>query len=116
MIVGVGVDVVDLQRFRDTLARTPGVADRLFTPSERDGSEQTLAAIFAAKEALAKALGVPDQLAWHDVEVTHNQHGRPIMTVTDPAFADLSVHVSLSHDGGVAVATVVVERLSDSPN
>ena len=110
VIVGIGIDVVDLQRFSETLERTPGIMERLFTASERTGSEQTLAATFAAKEALAKALGVPGELSWHDVEVTHDPTGRPILTVSHPSCADLSVHVSLTHDAGIAMAVVVAER------
>ena len=56
MILGLGIDVVDIDRFGDTLARTPALRERLFTDSERDLPLHSLAARFAAKEALAKAL------------------------------------------------------------
>jgi holo-[acyl-carrier protein] synthase len=110
VIVGVGVDVVDLQRFDDSLARTPGLRERLFTPAERDLPNHSLAATFAAKEAVAKALGVPGGLGWHDVVVTRDASGRPGLTVAGEAYADLRWHVSLSHDGGLATAMVVAER------
>ena len=57
MIIGVGIDVVDIGRFGATLERTPALRERLFTPEERDLPLQSLAARFAAKEAVAKALG-----------------------------------------------------------
>src|SRR5206468_4151879 len=59
MILGLGVDLVDVARFDATLRRTPALRPRLFTESERGLATQSLAARFAAKEALAKALGAP---------------------------------------------------------
>ena len=72
-IVGVGIDVVDIERFEDALRRTPGLAARLFTPGEIDRPPASLAARFAAKEALAKALGAPGGMAWHDAEVVRTR-------------------------------------------
>ncbi len=69
MIVGVGIDVVDIARFEATLERTPGLAQRLFTPGERHVKPASLAARFAAKEALAKARGAPGTVDWEDAEV-----------------------------------------------
>ena len=75
VIVGVGIDVVPVARFVKALRRTPGLADRLFTPAEQvteagvARSPQSLAARFAAKEALAKALGAPGGMQWTDAEV-----------------------------------------------
>ncbi|HSY14862.1 MAG TPA: 4'-phosphopantetheinyl transferase superfamily protein, partial [Jatrophihabitantaceae bacterium] len=72
MIVGLGVDVVPVSRFADSLVRTPGLAARLFTEAERltlagaNRSAESLAARFAAKEALAKALGAPGGMVWTD--------------------------------------------------
>lgn len=115
MIIGIGVDVVDVARFEDTLRRTPGVVERLLLPAEREHPIEGLAARFAAKEALAKALGAPGNLAWHDAEVARDPDGRPRLLVRGSvaAAADrLGVrhwHVSLSHDGGAAVAVVVAE-------
>lgn len=115
MIVGVGIDVVDIARFEQALARTPGLAGRLFTTGERGLPPRSLAARFAAKEALAKALGAPRGLLWTDAEVTSGPGGRPRLTVsgTVMAAADrLGVtgwHLSLSHDGGIASAVVIAE-------
>jgi holo-[acyl-carrier protein] synthase len=114
-VIGVGIDVVDLDRFGESLARTPGLAERLFTPGERGLGIASLAARFAAKEALAKALGAPSDLAWHDAEVLTEESGRPVFSLrgTVAARATLlgaaSVHLSLSHDAGIASAVVVLE-------
>lgn len=115
MIVGVGIDVCDLARFEATLARTPAVRERLFTAPERELPVASLAARFAAKEALAKALGAPPGLVWTDVTIHRGDHGRPHVEVTG-GVADLATslgvarwHVSLSHDGGVATAVVIAE-------
>lgn len=115
MIVGIGVDIVDLERFSAMLLRTPHVADRVFTPAEREGSRQSLAATFAAKEAVAKALGAPAGLDWQDVEVRRDDTGRPGLWTTGTveraadAIGVTHWHVSLTHDAGTAVAMVVAE-------
>lgn len=115
MIVGVGVDIVDTARFAVALERTPRLASRLFTFSERRHTGLSLAARFAAKEAVAKALGGPPGLRWTDVEIGSAAGGqpyvRPYATVQDAAAARgvHSWHVSLSHDGGMAIAMVIVE-------
>ena len=114
-VVGIGVDVVDIARFEKSLERTPTLSRRLFVESERNLPVPSLAARFAAKEALAKALGAPKGLRWHDAVVVTDETGRPSLdlsgTVADAAArAGVSVvHVSLSHDGGSAVAMVVAE-------
>lgn len=116
MIVGVGIDVVDVARFARSLERTPGLAVRLFTDRERGLPPRSLAARFAAKEALAKALGAPRGLRWTDAEVRRAEDGRPSLHVTgtvQEAAGRLGVttwHLSLSHDGGVAIAMVVAEN------
>jgi holo-[acyl-carrier protein] synthase len=115
MIVGVGIDVVGIARFEQSLARTPGLALRLFTEGERVLPTQSLAARFAAKEALAKALGAPRGLLWTDAEVITGPAGRPHLRVAGTvaaAAAQLGVstwHLSLSHDAGIASAVVIAE-------
>lgn len=114
-IVGVGIDVVDIERFGESLSRTPGLRERLFTPTEAVRPLASLAARFAAKEAIAKALGAPGDLAWHDAEVVSESSGRPLLEIRGTVLAranDLgvgSVHLSLSHDAGIASAVVVLE-------
>ena len=115
MIVGVGIDVVDIARFTAMLERIPRLRERLFTPAERDLPPASLAARFAAKEALAKALATPGGLSWQDVTVHRTPGGPPRLEVTGTVAeraAELGAwifHVSLSHDGGIASAIVIAE-------
>ena len=114
-MLGVGIDVVDIARFGETLERTPAMRARLFTEAEAAKPLASLAARFAAKEALAKALGAPGNLDWHDAEVVTESSGRPLLTLRGTVAARAaelgaeSVHVSLSHDAGIASAVVVLE-------
>ncbi len=114
-IVGVGIDVVDVSRFEEALERTPGLRERVFTPAEAAKPINSLAARFAAKEALAKALGAPAGLAWHDAEIVAEDSGDPRFEMTGTvaeraaALGAAHVHVSLSHDAGIASAVVVLE-------
>jgi holo-[acyl-carrier protein] synthase len=116
VIVGVGIDVVDISRFEQTLVRTPGLRTRLFTANERHRPIASLAARFAAKEALAKALGAPAGLHWADAEVVTGDDGRPRLALAGTVAARAEslgvrqVHVSLSHDAGIASAVVVLEE------
>ena len=121
MIIGVGIDVASIDRFEASLRRTPGLAERLFTdrelhlPSGERRGAASLAARFAAKEALAKALGAPGGLAWTDAEVRTEASGRPLLEVCGTVAARaaelgvVSWHLSLSHDAGVASAVVIAE-------
>ena len=115
MILGLGIDVVDIGRFAESLERTPRLRERLFTPAEPALAVHSLAARFAAKEALAKALGAPSGLDWQHAEVVRESSGRPCFELTGTVLAradDLSVasvHLSLSHDAGIASAIVILE-------
>jgi len=115
VVVGVGIDVVDIARFEQILRRRPGLAVRLFTDAERTLSPASLAARFAAKEAVAKALGAPAGLEWHDCEVVASGSGRPCLVLRGTVAAAAqalgigSWHLSLSHDAGIASAVVVAE-------
>ena len=120
MILGIGVDVVDLARFERGLIRTPALKDRLFAESEqvRDGAPmplRSLAGRFAAKEALIKALGDSSGVTWHDMRVVSNDLGNPgfELFASTKAIAEARgirvIHLSMSHDAGFAVAYVVAE-------
>jgi len=121
MIIGVGIDVAAIDRFEAALLRTPSLAQRLFTeqelllPSGEQRGPASLAARFAAKEALAKALGAPGGLSWTDAEVCTEPSGRPVLEVRGTVAARAAAlgvrswHLSLSHDAGVASAVVIAE-------
>jgi holo-[acyl-carrier protein] synthase len=115
LIVGVGVDVVEVARLGRSLDRTPALLTRLFTDAEqRIERLESLAARFAAKEAVAKVLGAPG-LAWVEAEVVSEESGKPTLVLHGQALAHAeslgirSWHVSLSHDAGIATAFVVAE-------
>ncbi len=116
MIVGIGIDVVEIERFTETLRRSPAVVERLFLPAEAALVPGSLAGRFAAKEALAKALGAPAGMHWVDVETYVEDSGQPRLAMRGTVLARAnalgvaSSHVSISHDGGIASAVVVLER------
>lgn len=121
MIVGIGVDVVEVERFRSIAERTTGFTERVLTAIEihhRDGSrrsDSSLAARFAAKEAVAKALGAPAGMEWHHCIVSVDTAGRPSLELSDTVLATAEAlgitdwHISLTHDSGVAIAYVIAE-------
>jgi holo-[acyl-carrier protein] synthase len=116
VIVGVGIDVVDVARFVDTLHRVPALRTRLFTPEEREMPETSLAARFAAKEAIAKALGAPAGMSWQDATVRRIAGAQPVVEVVGTVAAAAAAagvdrfHLSISHDAGIASAVVIAER------
>ena len=115
-IAGIGVDVVDLKRFEHALVRTPALKERLFAESERELPLRSLAGRFAAKEALIKALGDSSGVQWQDMVIVNNELGNPSFELSGGTAEVVErhgitgIHVSMSHDAGVAVAQVVTER------
>jgi holo-[acyl-carrier protein] synthase len=120
MVLGIGVDVVDLARFERALTRTPNLRARLFTEKEqRQGdralSLRSLAGRFAAKEALIKALGDSTGVHWHDMQVISDETGNPSFELHNAAESIAqargvgTIHLSMSHDAGIAIAYVVAE-------
>jgi holo-[acyl-carrier protein] synthase len=116
-IAGIGVDVVDLKRFEHALIRTPALRTRLFAESERELPLRSLAGRFAAKEALIKALGDSTGVQWHDMVIVSNELGNPGFVLSGGTaeivrrLGITMIHVSMSHDAGIAVAQVVTERV-----
>ncbi|RPF27553.1 MULTISPECIES: holo-ACP synthase [Georgenia] len=115
MIVSVGIDVVDVARFVAEVERVPRLREKIFTPDERDLPDASLAARFAAKEAIAKALGAPAGMRWHDCTVHRVVGGPPVVEIRGTVAAraaELGItrwHLSISHDAGIASAMVVAE-------
>ena len=115
MIAGIGLDLTEVFRFSRAIER-PGMLERLFTAAEQeDAPTERLAGRFAAKEALAKSLGAPRGLVWTDVEVLRDELGKPYFLFAGTVaqrVAELGiakVHLSITHDAGVAAAMVVCE-------
>jgi holo-[acyl-carrier protein] synthase len=116
---GLGIDAVDIPRFRDVLARSPRLVTRLFTVAERESAERRadathmLAARFAVREATMKALGVGlGAFDFHDVSVSSDASGQPRLLVSGRA-AQLAAsrgvqqwHVSITHTDQTAIAVV----------
>ena len=115
MIRGVGVDLIGLERFERALNRTPRLIERLFDESERDASMRTLAGRFAAKEAFIKAVGDPRGMRWREVRIVSDAVGKPNIVIAGDterfvtARGISSLHLSITHDAGVACAFVVAE-------
>jgi holo-[acyl-carrier protein] synthase len=122
-IVGIGLDVAGVARFEKILAGPNGTRflERCFTENERASCNvrvdraQAFAARFAAKEALVKALGAPPGLHWTDMEVASSRSGAPTFKVTGAAARQVKkhkakIHLAITHDAGIAAATVVLER------
>ncbi len=125
VIVGLGMDVVEIARIQRILDTPGGRADRFlsrcFTAAERATCDAVLdraaryAARFAAKEAASKSLGAPSGMRWQDVEVVRAPSGAPALALSGVAWAEARrlgaarALVTLTHDGGVAAATVILD-------
>ena len=122
MIRGIGVDAVDIERFRTSLERTPTMRTRLFTVEELEyvapkvDPVPSLAARFAAREAVMKAMGLGlGAFGFHEVWVTRAPSGAPSLGITGRAL-ELAIdrgitrwHLSITHSDSVAIAYVVAE-------
>jgi holo-[acyl-carrier protein] synthase len=120
VIRGIGIDAVDIDRFRRSLARTPSMQDRIFTERElayvapKADPVPSLAARFASREAVMKAMGLGlGAFGFHDVWVDHRDTGEPHLHVTGRALELASQrgittwHLSITHTDLVAIAYVV---------
>lgn len=131
MILGLGMDVVEIGRIARILDGPPGLAERflarVFTPGERAACDArrdraaAYAARFAAKEAGYKALAVVPSARWQDFEVSRPEGSAPVLLLHGAAGESAEVrgvsrvHLTLTHDGGVAAATVVLEGSGGTP-
>ena len=120
----VGCDVCQITTLDQMLSEEPNAVERIFNPEERQYAQsqaqpaQHLAAVYAAKEALGKAVREPDVLGkyYREVTVCHQENGAPLLRLSDRLAEALSsrgitvTDLSISHDGDYAVATVLVER------
>jgi holo-[acyl-carrier protein] synthase len=125
MILSTGIDIVEVYRIAETMARTPRFGERVFTAAERAycdakgaAAAQSYAGRFAAKEAFLKALktGWRGKITWQEIEVENDSEGVPSLLVTGEAKRLLSetgakmVHLSISHTAEHAVAHVIFEK------
>jgi holo-[acyl-carrier protein] synthase len=125
MILSIGIDIVEVYRIAETLARTPRFGERVFTDAERTycdakgaAAPQSYAGRFAAKEAFLKALktGWRGKITWQDIEVVIDDQGAPSMRVSGEAetlfqnSGATQMHLSISHTSEHAVAQVIFEK------
>lgn len=128
MVVGTGCDLTPVARLQAACERRPSLLGRLFTPAELAGAEaagahrwERLAGIFAAKESALKALGTGMRVPFADLEVGHDSAGRPLLHLRGAAeqvarALDIArLHISISHAGGMALATAVAEADRPAP-
>jgi len=114
MIVGIGIDIIEVERIRNIIKKNPRFLEKIYSPSEVlycEGKKTKylhLAARFASKEAFFKALG--KRINWKDVEVVNLESGKPQLKINSKhEFPFTNSHVSLSHLEDYAVAVVVLE-------
>ena len=127
MIISIGIDIIEVARIREVLARTPRFAERVFTAAERSYcdsrgavSAQHYAARFAAKEAVLKALqtGWRGGIAWQDVEIGAKESGAPFLIFHGEVqrlfekSGAAAAHLSMSHTSEHAIAQVILELSS----
>jgi holo-[acyl-carrier protein] synthase len=118
MIIGIGIDIVELERIENLLQKQPRFPEKVLTGKERVNYEslngkrkiEYIAGRFAAKEAFVKAAGtgISKTFGWHDIEVLNEENGKPFLL----ANIECTVHVSITHSNANAVAQVILERLS----
>lgn len=126
MISGIGTDIVSIERFQRFVdENNTALLQRIFTVQERaycsarKSCAASYSARFAAKEAFLKALGtgLRDGISWQDIEVAHDRLGKPELILSGKAIELFlaqglsTAFLSLAHDGGTAVAMVVLEKL-----
>jgi holo-[acyl-carrier protein] synthase len=125
VIISIGIDIIEVRRVREVLARTPRFTERVFTSNERAYCDsrgavaaQHYAARFAAKEAVLKALqtGWTGGIAWQDMEVSAREGGAPLLLfhgrvreIYEQSGAT-AAHLSISHTSEHAIAQVILER------
>jgi holo-[acyl-carrier protein] synthase len=111
MIVGIGLDLVEIARIEGAM-RNPRFLQRILTERERASCVKPtqVAGRWAAKEAVAKALGI--SLSWQQVEILNDDHGKPIAKIDHPEIERYQVLVSITHERSHAAAVAVLERHS----
>ncbi|MFW1678429.1 holo-ACP synthase [Pontibacter sp. JAM-7] len=130
MILGLGTDLLELERMQQALRRTPKLSARILTGTEQIAFAQAkdapryLAKRFAAKEAIAKALGsgIGRGVSWQHIEINKDQHGRPVVELSGGAkqwaktLGIQQVHLSYSDERAYILAFAVAEGVMTEVN
>lgn len=128
LIIGVGIDIVEIRRIKDVLDKHTNFLDKMFSKNEieylksRNLRPEFVAGRFAAKEAVSKALGTGfSGFEFKDIEIDRTAAGKPIVVLRGKAklmaqkYGNYKIHVSISHglDSAVAYAIMEVDKLED---
>ncbi len=114
MIIGIGIDFIEIERIKKACESNPRFIERIFTEKEREDCfkfnepYEHLAVRFAGKEAVFKALG--HRIGWKEVEITNEISGKPMVFIKNLE-SNIIAQISLSHNRTVAGAVVILEKI-----
>ena len=125
MIIGVGIDIVDVRRIDSILRKfKEQFLNKIYTDAEiqfcysRSDAVSSLAKVFSLKEATIKALSDAKGIGWHDMQISHDENGKPIMNLSGKALEHLkkktsnfNIQVSVSDEKKYAIAYVIIESV-----
>ena len=121
MIIGIGTDIIEIERIEIAVKRTKGFINKLFTENEinifesRGFKSEVIAGNFAAKEAVSKALGTGFRgFGVKDIEILRDKLGKPVVNLNSNVYEilkrkDVNIHLSISHNRTSAIAYAVME-------
>lgn len=123
MIIGTGIDLIEIERIKEA-SQNKAFLDRVFTDTEKgylkskNDNPQSIAGLFAAKEAVSKALGMGiGELSWHDIIIIHDENGAPLVQLSESSMKELAskygnirLHVSITHSKTNAAAFAIAEK------
>ena len=122
MIIGIGTDIIEIDRVKKAVDRNPRFLEKMFTKQEieffksRKLKAETIAGSFAVKEAVSKALGTGIRgFAFNDIEVLRNDLGKPLVFLSEKILnylniKEVRIHATISHNLDTAVAPAVIEE------
>lgn len=121
MIIGIGTDIIEIERIEIAIKRTNSFLNKLFTENEmrifeaRGFKSEVIAGNFAAKEAVSKAIGTGFRnFGVKDIEILRDELGKPLVNLNEKVYdvlgrSDVNIHISISHNRTNAIAYAVME-------
>ena len=116
MVIGSGIDIIEINRLKQAIKKWgDSFLNRVFTQDEVDYAKkrkfpyQHLAARFAVKEAVLKAIGENSKISWHDIQIFNDKNGRPVCSLRDKD-NNRNILVSISHTKEYAVASAIITK------
>lgn len=120
MIMGIGLDIIELDRIRRIIERQPGFIKRILTIGEiekfmtlsKERKVEFLAGRFSVKEAFSKSLGtgIGKEIGFLDIEVLNDERGKPFIQLLKEIEEPLTIHVTITHTRQYAAAQVIIEK------